>query len=611
MDTQEEQIIQGWLQFFVEHRQPSNYLHMKDGWPRYAKRIELGSCYVSSSSENTNSEVAVNNGEEQEDNKNKNKTPKWSAADRLNAKRKGSKQASNDHKRLNVEVDVGDELDENKTKTQFCAALRLKIYREVTSIKEKEYTRALDKESDLDEICRQYRFSRNSLKTFMCRCKPKLRDLEQQVQMGKGHHYRRSSPKQESPTKHAKSQTKKASTKHAKSNKSTKKAKPPTKKSSTEHAKPPTLLIPNNSPAYNMLDTLVDHLCSAPVLEYAAKREISDQINGGLKVSMSAPIVTGKASFFKKLMDGTMDKANPISTPWACIETTLIQYVNSYLSTTVHHKEAEVRTMEILQQQPASCCKTQVTHSDLKNNYPSSQIQGIVILTPDSEGPIVYDMTGVPPHPEPKDVVKAFCSIKQFPPGCTNLTKLFLSLPKVVQLLADWGQLCFATDSRRPEKKIAPKYSVHLFEGSHPHCGPGTIGAHTRMVLSFTAAKTDSTAEPYNNEQMSREKLMGHLMHCVAPTLIANKDYITLSYLSSIWAEYVCNSAKHDSFDATAVAEFEGSKLVTKRFIKMYKHLCQTALDHYNAPSAETKSNLDLVKQGFETYYMVADIILK
>lgn len=77
MDTQEEQIIQGWLQFFVEHRQPSNYLHMKDGWPRYAKRIELGSCYVSSSSENTNSEVAVNNGEEQEDNKNKNKTPKW------------------------------------------------------------------------------------------------------------------------------------------------------------------------------------------------------------------------------------------------------------------------------------------------------------------------------------------------------------------------------------------------------------------------------------------------------------------------------------------------------------------------------------------------------
>ena len=387
--------------------------------------------------------------------------------------------------------------------------------------------------------------------------------------------------------------------------------------------------------ARNMLQSvtygkLVQHLSSADALLYSAKK--GHHINGGVKIPLvmrnDSCNYKGEPSLFSNMMTDTYSGTDINEDIEGYISGDIKSYLkrncNKVLPEFPVGKDYLLETGEVIQQQEGSCVEPGVVHSDLHNAIQSvrgdsTRVQGLVMLTPNSKGTIVYDMEGVPHNPTLLDVVNEFARMIPPPAGCYDLADLF-SCCHLEDLMATWGQLLFANDARRGEKKIVPQYSVQLLAGSHPHCGPGVVkGAGPRMVLFFTAAVEGTKSKPYQDEQMTREKLMGHIIQKCLPPLVgpkSNRDYITIIYLSSIWAEYICNSSSHNSYDATAIEEL-GSNGFKQGFLRLYKELCSHSLCYYNLEAkcssstkakAAQKTKLDNIRKAFEVHFMAHDV---
>ena len=345
---------------------------------------------------------------------------------------------------------------------------------------------------------------------------------------------------------------------------------------------------------------------------------IGSPINGAIAIRMHVKHAKrSKPSPFVQLM-------KEITGGFASLEDSLVKSATDFLNAIESYKDYEVDTMEIHQQfpdktpqsrsSPAKVSKqphnaspqhstpatvgkerfsisfrhkvsdtdTQAPHGDLDDVDGKDQLQCLINLTDDTEDTIIYNMDGVPVNPTPSEAVKCFNVFrKQTTIIASKLEGALQSSDGAKELLQRYGRLLYAIDDRcpKPTTKQRDKFTLRILEGGHPHCGPGSN--KPRMVLFFTARKRGSTASSYKNNQMSREKLMGHLVKAILPQLKSSDDWESIAYLMSVWSDYVCNSALHNSYDATALDEFQASKIMTtKRDLNRYKALVACALNY-------------------------------
>lgn len=438
----------------------------------------------------------------------------------------------------------------------------------------------------LVEILDRYKLKMSSYTSMICRWKQKGEAYQSLIDCGNG--------KVRSSQKNKKKRTKKATTNQAKK----------TRKRATgtnRIRKSDDLLGSTTGLSIEELDRFTSHVIAKNVLDAAndlAGRD--DHINGGIKIPLSVDFdEDGKESLFGKLMRETTEDGDSLR----FMEQRLIEGINWFLQNSDGYSQYQVATAEMLQQQQHSDKDPQVPHQDLAHmvNEEHQQLQGVVMFTAGSQSTIVYDMSAVPDVVSPAQVAAQFSRIISPMPGCEDITQLLQGNNEVLGLLSKYGRLLFATNDNRPLPKIATTlYSVYIMDGNNPHCGPGLHpGADTRIAIFFTAKHRQANQDTYMDEQMSREKLMAHLVHNLRPCLMNPTKHITLTYLSQIWAEYVCNSASHNSFDGTAIKEMTFNKLIPKQAIKLYKKFCLAALDHHEKQTAESESALNLAKTVF------------
>ena len=351
------------------------------------------------------------------------------------------------------------------------------------------------------------------------------------------------------------------------------------------------------------LDSFTSHLTSRNVLDAANELIGSqDHINGAIRFPISVDFtVDCTESLFGRLIRETTEDGDSLR----LMEKRLIAGINGFLQNSDCYSEYQVATAEMLQQQhPHSDVDPQVPHQDLAYmvNEEYQQVQGVVMFTAGSQSTIVYDMSAVPNVVSPADVAAQFFRMIPPMPGCEHIDQLLEGNPKVMGLLSKYGRLLLATDDKRPPSKIAStQYSVTIMGCNNPHCGPGlSPGAKARLAIFFTAKHRQAADQAaYRDEQMSREKLMAHLVHNLRPLLLKDKQLILLTYLSQIWTEYVCNSASHNSYDGTAIEEMTSNKLVPKQAISDYAKLCEAALAHREKRTKESEADLTLAKNVF------------
>ena len=108
-------------------------------------------------------------------------------------------------------------------------------------------------------------------------------------------------------------------------------------------------------------------------------------------------------------------------------------------------------------------------------------------------------------------------------------------------LIQKWGRIFYARDLIRPKPSLAEQYSMTVMHGNHPHCGPGSDGF--RAVFFITALPfANSTATPYQETQMTKEKLILNIMRSVTPILKKNGDIQSIAYLYGLFDDAVIES---------------------------------------------------------------------
>ena len=313
---------------------------------------------------------------------------------------------------------------------------------------------------------------------------------------------------------------------------------------------------------------LVSHLSSDKVIDktnaIAKKR---GHVNGAIKISLSVDEKNGNSDFQELISSTTNDRDS-----MRAIQPAICQMILALLPCYLVLKRAD-----ILAQNKHSCNKTQVTHSDVYNitDAPASEqpVQGAMLLTDGEDGTIVYDMDDVPMNPTASQIATQLATIEEPPPGCGDITEIIENSNNVKQ----WARLLWATEDKRQAPLRMEQFSTLLMTGNHPHCGPGSDGRN-RLVLFFTAVPKTHVDSNEADQQMSREKLMAHL---VLPSKFM-LTYPQVDYLLTIWINFIEESARQDCTDGTMRENLKMIPGYTSGFAIAYNTFALEAAQYYS-----------------------------
>jgi hypothetical protein len=316
--------------------------------------------------------------------------------------------------------------------------------------------------------------------------------------------------------------------------------------------------------------------------------KFSDKINGAFRVKFND---SPKIEAFMEEMKG-IDKDTPS-----------YKQIQSYITDTIisHskfvNKNPSVESFDLLIQ----TCKTspQPIHCDVPRDYNQKIItygtddlinapiiSGIMTLLPNSEGPIIYNMSGVKQPDSPEDFLSAWDGIveKHTQDDLKNALQL-QEKANAMQLIKQYGILMFAKEDRRCFLKKLKKYSILLFEGNLPHHGPGSDDF--RAVIFFTVRLEESATE-YSNLQMTQEKLIFMLYEDIRDEISID----SIRFLFTRLANFIVESALRGT---TRDVTFE-EQYMCKGLINNWNHLIKSALNMKREPSDKHKNELETAK---------------
>ena len=257
----------------------------------------------------------------------------------------------------------------------------------------------------------------------------------------------------------------------------------------------------------------------------------------------------------------------------------------------------------------------QVVHMDLGNPYsqldtsetPGANkwvhpVQGTIPLTSGNDGTIIYNTVDIPFAPTVHDLINMWKSNGHFAPD--SLVEILTTNAEIELLVKQWGPLIYTGHHRRPTLKEVPKFTMTLFHGSIPHCGPAPNGY--RVILFFTASRkmkvgkgrskqaTKRKVVTYDDEQMSLEKLLwGILVEC-NNSFTDNHDIVSrtecMEFMHARFAETIASTACYGTYDKTLDeldADFNKNKNATLRnLIDKLRLKCKAYVD---GPSTVTE----------------------
>lgn len=221
----------------------------------------------------------------------------------------------------------------------------------------------------------------------------------------------------------------------------------------------------------------------------------------------------------------------------------------------------------------------QPVHMDTPQN--SNEMFGILMLTQNSNGTIVYNMREVP------QIIKPLHLQYQWPDASpATFQKVNDNLMKA------YGGLIYADPSRRGVIRKCPQYTLLLVDGGHPHCAPPSN--NYRLVLFFTMCPKTNMIDPAPNnvlydgtKQMSREKFMFIMYEDMLERKNKGDTTITsdmLKFMLKTSAQYIGEGGSFGSHDDTldftddAVIRWNGFRdTIVEKFKKLEKYKKEAA----------------------------------
>ena len=165
------------------------------------------------------------------------------------------------------------------------------------------------------------------------------------------------------------------------------------------------------------------------------------------------------------------------------------------------------------------------------------------------------------------------------------------------------GDLIYVKDSIRPKPSLAEQYSMTVMHGNHPYYGPGSDGF--RAVFFITALPSgNSTATPYQETQMTKEKLILNIMRSVTPILKKNGDIQSIAYLYGLFADAVIESKLNGSYDGTLIGEVgqTSDDFKSPPFLCIFTKLLGSIEEYNKNKCDKAMAEINLVKKCIETF---------
>ena len=240
----------------------------------------------------------------------------------------------------------------------------------------------------------------------------------------------------------------------------------------------------------------------------------------------------------------------------------------------------------------------QPAHTDVKNEGGNNeQLQGTFMLTDNSEGTTVYDMSGVPMCPTVEDIASVFD--KMYPSeilGGENALKMsLLDNTDMIAHAASWGRIMYIDEKRRPKKKYTKKYTMTIMQGNHPHNGPGSNDF--RAVIFFTALPRGSNEEhAYGDEQMSKERFIMTIIRTLLPSLKERNDILTIKRLYYAFACAVAESAQYGARDKTLINTKTNADFGAVKFSNLIDKLVRCVEECNKDPNKSNKAIVSMLK---------------
>src|SRR5210317_1516237 len=212
-------------------------------------------------------------------------------------------------------------------------------------------------------------------------------------------------------------------------------------------------------------------------------------------------------------------------------------------------------------------------------------VQGTIPLTSGNDDTIVYNTVDTPFAPTVQDLIDMWKSNGHLAPD--SLVEILNTNDEIEQLLKQWGPLIYTGHHRRPTLRKVPKFTMTLFHGSIPHCGPAPNDY--RVVIFFTASrkmkagkgsskqatkrkrsnKTNTGKDTYDDEQMSLEKLLMFILRECNNSFTNKHDIVSrtecIEFLYARFAETIASTACYGTYDKTLDLENELKNNATLR----------------------------------------------
>ena len=343
------------------------------------------------------------------------------------------------------------------------------------------------------------------------------------------------------------------------------------------------------------LDAFTNLLTEKITMDTITKSSFTEKINGSLQINIG--LTKDKECAFTKLR-AIMKRTTEVLIPTAHdLSLHLTECINEATDSTY------VLTSASFLIQPEGS-KPQPPHTDVENvGTTNAQLQGTFILTDNSEGTIVYDMTHVPMYPRPEDIAARFD--EDYPSAflCEKgvLLSEVMGNDELKKHFRSWGRVMFTSEERRPTIKKMKKYGMTIMQGNHPHNSPGNKAI--RVVIFFTAQEiNDNKKDAYSGTQMSKARFILTIIRSVLPSLKNKDDMITIKRLYYAFASTVAEAFKYGSVDGTLELESKPDDFKSVRFRNIINNLERCVDECINDPTDRKKAQVELAKDMVALY---------